>query len=306
MTVRTTLVGVVIVFLLGGCAQTLPPSRTWDLPPDAKAVRVNGYDMAYLERGAGQPVVLVHGALSDFRYFASAMELLSQKYRVIAVSLRHHYPERWEGKGATFSLRQHTSDLVEFLRALRAGPVHLVGHSRGGSAVLYVASAHPELVRTLTVAEGGGNMPAFEAADPAATAAGQRSIQRSRESLERLEQGKVEDALAFFIDDVGGPGAWKNTPEPIRQVFRDNAWTIKGMANDKFDPYTCADAGRIKAPVLLVTGEKTLPFFVKMAGVMESCLARSQRAVVANASHGSPRQNAEGFAEAVVAFVSKH
>ena len=150
-------------------------------------------------------------------------------------------------------------------------------------------------------------MPAFEAADPAAGAAGQRALQLWRGALTLLEQGKVEDGLAFFIDGVAGPGAWKATPESIRQVFRDNAWTIKGQVNDTtFDPYTCADAGRITAPVLLVTGEKSLPFFAKMAGVMESCLKRTERAVVANANHGFPRQNAKGFAEAVVAFVSKH
>ena len=83
MAARTTLVGVVIVLLLVACAQT--PPRTWDLPPGAKALRVNGYEMAYVERGAGQPIVLVHGALSDFRFFAAAMEPLSEKYRVIAV-----------------------------------------------------------------------------------------------------------------------------------------------------------------------------------------------------------------------------
>jgi len=304
MTLRTRLVGVVIVLLLSSCAQT--PPRTWDLPGGAKTLRVNGYDMAYVERGAGQPIVMVHGALSDFRYFAAAMEPLSEKYRVIAVSLRHYYPERWDGKSTTFSLRQHASDVAAFIRALNAGPVHLVGHSRGGSAVLYVASAHPQLIRTLTVAEGGGNMPAFEGADPAAAAAGQRSLQRSRNTLTLLEQGKIEDGLALFIDDVSGPGAWKAAPESIRQVFRDNVWTIKGMANDTFDPYTCADAGRITAPVLLVTGEKSLPFFAKMAGVMESCVKRAERAVVANATHAFPRQNPKGFAEAVVVFVSKH
>jgi esterase len=81
--------------LLTSCAQT--PPRTWELPVATKALRVNGYDMAYVERGTGQAIVLVHGSLLDYRYFTGIMEPLSAKYRVISVSLRHYYPEPWDG-----------------------------------------------------------------------------------------------------------------------------------------------------------------------------------------------------------------
>ncbi len=39
-----------------------------------------------------------------------------------AVSLRHFYPERWNGEGEDFSLRQHASDLAAFIQGLHAGP----------------------------------------------------------------------------------------------------------------------------------------------------------------------------------------
>jgi hypothetical protein len=44
-----------LILLLSSCAQTA--SRTCDLPAGAKAIQVNGYDMAFVERGTGQPVV---------------------------------------------------------------------------------------------------------------------------------------------------------------------------------------------------------------------------------------------------------
>ena len=37
----------------------------FDLKPST--LRVNGYDVAYIEAGQGEPFVLVHGSLCDFR-----------------------------------------------------------------------------------------------------------------------------------------------------------------------------------------------------------------------------------------------
>jgi pimeloyl-ACP methyl ester carboxylesterase len=148
-----------------------------------------------------------------------------------------NYPERWDGKGGSFSLRQHVADVATFIEMLKAGPVHLVGHSRGSSLALYVASGHGDRVRTLTVAEGGVNMPAF---DPTAADAGgsQRPTPRPGATAATMfEQGNIEGGgLAYFMDAVRGPGPWKAAPEADRQIYRDNASTIKGMVGDKLDP----------------------------------------------------------------------
>src|SRR5206468_5076191 len=39
----------------------------WLLPDGIKSVEVNGYEMAYQEMGSGVPLVLVHGAMNDYR-----------------------------------------------------------------------------------------------------------------------------------------------------------------------------------------------------------------------------------------------
>ena len=36
-----------------------------------QTLRVNGYDMAYLELGKGPPLVCVHGTLGDFRTWSA-------------------------------------------------------------------------------------------------------------------------------------------------------------------------------------------------------------------------------------------
>jgi hypothetical protein len=77
---------VAMACLLLGAAQSVPPP--WPLPPGVKTVMANGYPMAYLERGVGPPLVLIHGALNDYRSWEAQMSSLSARFRVIAVSLR--------------------------------------------------------------------------------------------------------------------------------------------------------------------------------------------------------------------------
>jgi esterase len=73
-----------------------------------------------------------------------------------------------------------------------------------------------------------------------------------------------------------------------------------------FDPYTCADAGRIASPVLLIGGEKSPPEYGKILDVLRPCLKRSAHVSITNPGHGMPRQNPNGFSEALNASISKH
>ena len=53
---------------------------------------VNGVALEYRENGSGEPVVMVHGALSDHRIWQVQREALGQKYRAISYSLRYQWP----------------------------------------------------------------------------------------------------------------------------------------------------------------------------------------------------------------------
>ena len=96
-----------------------------------QSLHVNGYDMAYLEVGQktqrGAPLVCVHGTLGDFRTWYSVLAPLSKKHRVISVSLRHFFPEHWDGSTDTYSLAQHIEDMIAFIEQLGTGPVDLMG-----------------------------------------------------------------------------------------------------------------------------------------------------------------------------------
>jgi esterase len=199
-------------------------SRTWQLPQQVKTLTVNGYEMAYLERGTGVPLILVHGGVSDYRHWLLQVRPFSSNYRVIALSLRHCYPEQWNGDGDDFAVGQHLQDLVSFIKGVDGGPVHLLGHSLGGDIALMPASAHSDFLRSLILVE-----PAPIYSMLPKTPENVDGMEKSRASfaaaMEFLQRGNPDKAVEQFIDDIGGPGAWTNVSERQKEVFRDNAWS---------------------------------------------------------------------------------
>ena len=80
-----------------------------------QTINVNGYDMAYLDVGEGPTLVCVHGSLCDFRIWSSVLGPLTRNHRVIAPSLRHFFPDHWDGVGDTYSIAQHVDDVIAFI-----------------------------------------------------------------------------------------------------------------------------------------------------------------------------------------------
>jgi esterase len=262
------------------------------------SLTVNGYALNYAEHGSGEPVVLVHGTLQDQRYWAPQMEPLGARYRVIALSLRHYWPEKWDGIGNDFTIAQHTADVAAFIRALGAGPARLVGHSRGGHIAFRVAGAHPELLRQLVLAEPGGELD--ESLSGAPPAGKQAAV--FREAAEMIRAGRVEEGLSFFADYTGGKGAWTRRPEFRKQIARDNAGTLLGQINEQRKPYSLAAIKLIRTPTLLVGGANTQPQFNAILAAMEKNLAGARRVTVPNATHSMSLENPAAFNAAVLEF----
>ena len=122
--------------------------------------RVNGYDIAYITMGEGASLVCVHGTLGDFRVWCPVIGPLSQRHWVVSLSLRHFFPERWDGAGADYTIDQHVADVIGFIEALGKAPVNLMGHSRGGHIAFRVAQQRPDLLRRLVLAEPTGELGA--------------------------------------------------------------------------------------------------------------------------------------------------
>jgi pimeloyl-ACP methyl ester carboxylesterase len=266
-----------------------------------QTLHVNGHDMAYLEVGQGPPLVCVHGSLGDFRTWSPVLGPLSKRHRVIAVSLRHFFPGHWDGVGDTYSIAQHVADVTAFIEKLEAGPVDLMGHSRGGHISFRAAQRRPDLLRKLILVEPGGELDA--SLDPAAKPGPSQLAGRFAVSAERISAGDVDGGLKFFFDTVEGDGAWAHLAEAPRQQLRDNATTLVGQVRDRRPPYSRADAESIKMPTLFIGGADTKGLLPLVLHALAAQVPDSKKAMIPGTSHWMFEQAPQQFCEIVLEFL---
>jgi len=296
--VVTVLTITAVCLELSACQSVVTP--TWAIPPDASIQPVNGYPLAYATRGAGPTVVFVHGVLGDYRYWRGQLDTWSSDFRVIAISLRHFYPEKWNGQGRDFTIRQHAKDLIAFIEST-GGPVYLVGWSYGGGPAFEAARARPDLVKKLVLVEGGPDLHATPPGVPGNAA----QIQRATVTAKFFDAGDIDGGLKFAIDDINGAGRWDSLPEQNRQALRDNAWTVVGIGREQIDSVTCAEFGSLKMPVLLVWGELTTSRLRQIVQEQSKCLPQAAVATISKAGHPSSLMNPTAFKETVVTFLRR-
>lgn len=266
---------------------------------------IDGFDLSYAEAGSGEPVVMVHGTLGDQRYWAPQMGPLGAAYRVLALSMRHCWPGHWPEAGSEargdFTIDRHVVDVAAFIRALAAGPVRLVGHSRGGHIAFRVAERHPELVRALVLAEPGGELDASLGGAPDGRQAGGFAA-----AAALIRAGDIEGGLRMSAEQTGGAGAWDRRGEGRKRIARDNARTLLGQVEERRAPFSRAAAAAIRAPVLLVVGENTQPNFKTIVAALAGAIAGAEVASIPRATHPMSDDNPADFNAAVLAFLARH
>jgi pimeloyl-ACP methyl ester carboxylesterase len=296
---QARLFGVVMAAVaLSACQTVSAPS--WAIPPEAATETVNGYPLAYVARGTGPTVVFVHGVLTDYRYWQAPLDSWPTTYRVVAISLRHFYPEGWDGTGTDFTVKQHARDLVSFIER-QPGPVHVVGWSYGAHVSYEAARARPELIKKLVLIEP----PLDSLVGSQDQASNAVQIERANETARIFSTAGRDAGLNYAIDAINGPGFWQRLPERNKQAIRDNAWTVVGIGRQEPERVTCESFGSLTMPVMLVKGELTTARFQTLVQQESRCLPHAEVVTIPKAGHPSPSMNPAAFKEAVMGFLEK-
>jgi len=124
-------------------------------PPEGRFIEVDGIRLHYIDRGMGQPLVLLHGNGDMARDFdiAGVLDLAADKYRVIAFD-RPGYGWSDRPHGKSWSPEDQADLIVHALQRLGIDRPIVVGHSWGTLVALQLALRHRDAVQALVLMSG--------------------------------------------------------------------------------------------------------------------------------------------------------
>ena len=204
----------------------------------AATVEGAGVELAYDERGSGEPVVLVHGTASTRTIWDELRDALGDEFRTIAYD-RRAYGDSGAPEGFTAcTVYEHGDDLIALLRGLDVAPALLCGHSFGAMTCLDVLIREPELVRAAVLIEppmlwlaSNGTEATSELRDAMEKGAAARGSEGAiaaftrtvcgEQALYVVGRARAVAALSHpraFAADVGAINEWPVAPRELRGI----------------------------------------------------------------------------------------
>ena len=280
-------------------------------------LEINGLPaLFYLDKGEGQPVVFVHGALEDYRAWSAQVDAFSHDYRVITYSRRCSYPNEIEGAvEQEDTVENNVEDLAALIKKLGVAPVHAVGHSYGGFIVAYLAFKHPELVRSLVLVEPAITTLFIQNPNnllqlllllfrhPSFAIAAIGLSMRAQSALNAFQQGDSEKAARLFVEEIQArPHAFDQLPDYARKMMIDNAKTLFDL-KVVLPAFDRADTRRVLAPTVIVKGGTSQKTLQDVANALSQSMPHCELITIANAGHFSQIEKPEEFNAITLKFL---
>jgi pimeloyl-ACP methyl ester carboxylesterase len=267
----------------------------------------NGITLHAREFGSGGTTcLLIHGFADGEYVWQDLAPELATLCRTITVDLRGHGRSGWPAAANGYSLEAHLRDMRHVVRAFRARPLVVVGHSLGGHIALEMAATQPDLVAGLVIVDFG----------PDRTAAGaQQMLTNLTESLRGYDS----------IDDYR---VWLEKARPMTPTAMLSHVAAESLCPSphggfvlRLDPRLASlpdddetgnsDARvwdllkRIQCPTLLLRGHGSAILSSRVAVRMLRALRKGSLSVIPEAGHAVPTDNPIEFVKAVRGFVAR-
>ena len=247
-----------------------------------------------VKQGQGPLVVLSHALGCDLTMWGGVAAALQDRYTVLRYDQRGH--GQTPATEGAYSMDDLADDAAELIRAQGAGPVHFVGLSMGGMTAQALAARHPELVRSIVIANSAASY------DEAARAMWQARIDTVRANgVPPIADGALQRWFTpeFRADQVNG-GAERVAK--LRAVLE----TTPAL------PYAAACAAvaaialdegnaRITCPTLVIAGSRDEATPPAMSQAIADRIPGAQLASL-DAAHLSAVEQPEAFAQRLEDF----
>jgi pimeloyl-ACP methyl ester carboxylesterase len=236
---------------------------------NTQTVRLGTLDIAYVDiAGPPPPLLFLHGVTDSLESYASVLELLDGRHRMLAMDFRGHgLTQHWAGD---YRVSDYSDDVQQFLTTVAAEPTLVAGHSLGALVATFTAAAAPHLVRGVFLEDPpfySGQMPAIkETPDYQVFLALRELLQRHHETAESI------DTLAELVGawpihprlfggrsllEIGGPDLARDRAVSLHRMDVSTLDPVlDGSQFDGFDPDHAL--ALINAPIRLVAGNVDL------------------------------------------------
>jgi pimeloyl-ACP methyl ester carboxylesterase len=256
---------------------------------------VNGTRLYYEAAGSGQPLALIHGFSLDTRMWDDQFEAFAERYWVV------RYDARGFGKSALARGERymHAADLKALLEHLEIAQAAVVGLSMGGGIAIDFALTYPEATRALIPVDStlGGYRwsPAWEASYAPIVARGQAGDIAGARQL-WLAHPFFEPAMANagvaarLTQIVAAYSGWHwGHPDPGRGAR----------------PPAAERLGQVRAPTLLLLGERDLPDLHGTAEALHRGIPNARKVILPGVGHLPNMEAPRQFNEIVLSFLAE-
>ncbi|HVG10826.1 MAG TPA: alpha/beta hydrolase [Thermoanaerobaculia bacterium] len=251
---RLTLLTASILSLLG-CASV----RTFDdvrkTVPEDRFLKI-GEQLVHIEQaGKGEPVILLHGFGASTYAWRNVMPALAAAFHVIAIDLNGFGYTQRPREFESYTREGQAGLVLRVMDALGLDSAHLMGHSYGGGLSLFIASRHPERVRSLVLVDSSA--PTY-ANDRRNRAASVKPLLGLYLRSVVLRPNTVRRALlhSFFDDSLVTPELVHEYYERIRvEGVVDAYYGLTAPLRTASEP---VELEKIRMPTLVVWGAEDL------------------------------------------------
>jgi 2-hydroxy-6-oxonona-2,4-dienedioate hydrolase len=238
----------------------------------------------WLERGEGEPVLLLHGPMGQMDHWDAVLDGLAPVCRTLALSMPIFDPALREP-----TVRELAEHVVRFLDALDLPSAVIGGNSLGGHAALEVALQRPERVSGLVLTGSSG---LFERAKAPGV---------SRRPDPAYVRRKMEEAFyepSLVTDQwVAGVRALLSTRAHALRVLR--------FARDARRQNVAHRLGAIRVPALLIWGAHDRITPPDVAERFRALISGAEVRYLARCGHAPMLERPAPFVDAVTAWLAR-